>query len=483
MWKSYKNNNARQGNVSLFILFIESIDSIFRIYFVKTFMLKNPKLSMLLVEDDPYFSHEVGKELKNFGHFDVASFKEHAINLLTQNHYDLALIDLNLHEQDQASGLEVLKKAKKLGIYSIVLSNNENEEFTKEAYKLGCDHFLRKNNFKHSLTPYLNSYIRNQAQINWTEYFSKEFITTDQKLINGIKNLASIDLSESNIFISGETGVGKTHLAKLIHKLNYDNDAFVSFNCSQIPEALIESELFGYKKGAFSGADKDKPGLLELANHGTLFLDEIATMPLYTQQKLLKAIEEKEFFPLGAKKKVKVQFTLISATCENIQEKILTKQFRNDFYFRISGFEIFIPPLRKRLHDIEKQIIIFLSKTDRKFILEEEAFNILKNYSWPGNSRELKAFIYKLSLSKTGIISQNHPELAKIKNTSIPIQEDFLSKKQIDFIKTYGLKKCLLEVEKAALMNFEKKYDGKVTEIIENLKISNSSFYRIQKHI
>mgnify|MGYP003867468169 CR=1 FL=1 len=444
-------------------------------------MSKRKKLSILLVEDDKYFSFELAKILSSYGNHDLCSNLNQALTLLEQNHYDLAIIDLNLDQSPYPSGLSVLEVAKSKNIYSIVLSNNENDKFTKKSYQLGCDHFLRKSTFRNSLKNYLDSYLRIQHKINWNEYFSKKFITKNFPLIQSIRNLAEMNLKNNSVLLFGKTGSGKTHLAKLIHELNYDNKNFFHFNCSEVPENLIESELFGYVQGAFTGASKAKKGLLELADNGTLFLDEIATMPLYTQQKLLKVLEEKEFTPIGATKANKVNFTLISATCEDIQQKINDNLFREDFYYRINGFEITIPPLKERPEDIELQIYHFLSKTSRKFFIEKTVIDSLLNYSWPGNTRELKKLIKNLSLDKQGIITLSHPLISQLK-----IKENnnntLLSDKQLNFIHTFGLRTFITEIEKEAVLESHERFNGKITEVIKSLKISNSSFYRIMNN-
>jgi len=441
------------------------------------------KISILLVEDDPYFSLRVKKTLEEFGPVSLANSEQVALNLVKSEVFDIAFIDLNLSFDDSLGGLKVLKETIEKNIYSIVLSNNEQDFATKSAYSIGCKHFLRKKHFNKSLRQYIENFLRTERNHNWDHYFQKSFITSDLSLKNNIKNLSSVNLYNQNIFLSGETGVGKTHLAKLLHSMTYDNKNFVHFNCSEIPKELIDSELFGYEKGAFTGADKPRKGLLELADGGTLFLDEIATMPLYTQKKLLKVLDDKEFSPLGSNEIRKVSFTLICATCENLQDLISQKKFREDLFYRISGFEINIPPLRQRKQDIENQIFHFLSQSERRFFLEEETFNILINYDWPGNTRELQKLLNALSLSSEGVITTTHPLLEKVSNQSIKKENNqtqgFINNLHLEFIKSYGLKAFIKKIEKSALMQVHKKNDFKVTKTIKDLSISNSQFYRI----
>jgi DNA-binding NtrC family response regulator len=438
-------------------------------------------LRILFVEDDPYIAHSVGKVLKEFGSFQHASNLTQALNLLDSFEFDIAIIDLNLSQRIDLKGLNVLEKVKQKNIYSIILSNYENSDVIKTAYQIGCDHFLDKNKFSQSLAPYLKQFKTRKNFFDWEKIFKTQFITEDPALKTTIKNLLNMKLKDKCFLIEGETGVGKTFLAKFIHEAIDKNSSFVSYNCSQVPETLIDAEIFGYAKGAFSGAETSHEGLLKRANGGVLFLDEIATMPLYTQQKLLKAIEEKEFTPLGANKSEKVSFTLISATCENLSEKIEAKKFRQDFYFRIAGFEILIPPLRNRKEDIELQVYHFIAQSERRFFIEENIIKIFKNCLWPGNTRQLKKVIEKLSEASEGIISEDHPVIQRIALTKDFLPDDFLTKEQKSFIYEQGLKNFVKKIEQDMVQEVMRNFDGKIAKSISTLQISSSSFYRILK--
>ena len=232
-----------------------------------------------------------------------------------------------------------------------------------------------------------------------------------------IKDLVDIIMqvskSDISVLIFGESGVGKEVFARAIH--GYSNRAdkpLVSVNCGAIPEGILESELFGHKKGSFTGAMENRKGYFEIADEGTLFLDEIAEMPLTTQVKLLRVIETKEFMRIGAETVTKVDVRIIAATNKDLQKEVDSKRFREDLFFRLKAVTFSIPPLRKRIGDIEELAKFFLkSYSEGNHIttprITDEAMEILKSYSWPGNIRELKNTIETaVALNKNGVLDE-----------------------------------------------------------------------------
>src|SRR5208282_5205498 len=220
-------------------------------------------------------------------------------------------------------------------------------------------------------------------------------------VFDSIKRMAR---ATTNVIIRGESGVGKELVAKALHEQSPRRSrAFVSVNCAALPESLMESELFGYERGAFTGAVAAKEGRIELANHGTLFLDEIATLTPALQSKLLRVLEERALLRLGGKKPIKVDFRLVCATNENLEEMVKEGRFREDLYYRIHVVPIFVPPLRERADDIPILIDYFLAvyraanQVPMKR-LSDEALQALKRYSWPGNVRELQNVVQRLVL-------------------------------------------------------------------------------------
>lgn len=442
-------------------------------------MTKEKHIRILIIEDDPYFRIGLKDYLKDYGIIEEASNAEEGTLKLQSNFYDLALIDMQL--QGQMAGLSLVSLAKKKGVHNIVLSSTVDETITEIAYNNGCNHFLSKLKYKTELETYIHQYLEASKANSFENFIAKEYITTDSELISKIKELTLTNLKNKTLFITGETGVGKSLIGKHLHHFIYKKDApFVHLNCSEISENLMEAELFGYVKGAFTGAISDKKGKLELASHGTLFLDEIATMPLSMQQKLLKALDEKSFYPVGSTTPKKLEFTLITATCEDIFSKIQKGEFRKDLFYRICGFSLDIKPLRERKQDIHALIHHFLNESPRRFVIKEEALDSLIQYPWEGNIRELKKTIEMLSLKSKGVIyKEDLPESLQFQTSLETSGNNLLTKTQKEFIYNYGLKDFIAKIEQEMTKESLKRNQGKITQCIKELQISTSSFYRI----
>ncbi len=229
------------------------------------------------------------------------------------------------------------------------------------------------------------------------EFKSKNGIIGKSKEINDLVDIImQVAQSDISVLIYGESGVGKEIFAKAIHAhSNRSNKQMVSVNCGAIPEGIIESELFGHKKGSFTGAVESRKGYFEIADNSTLFLDEIGELPLTTQVKLLRVLENKEFMKLGAETVVRVDVRIIAATNKDLQKEVDARRFREDLFFRLKAVSLNIPPLRKRKNDIEDLAKHFAKNycDNNKVVCPDftnGAIEILKNYSWPGNIRELK---------------------------------------------------------------------------------------------
>lgn len=297
-----------------------------------------------------------------------------------------------------------------------------------------------------------------------------------KKVVDMALKIAKQDVT---VLLQGESGVGKEVVAKLISKhSNRREKPFIKINCGAIPENLLESELFGYERGAFTGAsEKGKPGLFELANGGTLFLDEIGTLPMQMQVKLLRAIQEKEITRVGGSKTINLDIRIISATNTDLIKAVRTNQFRNDLYYRLNVFPIFIAPLRERKEDIPYLAESFLDKFNSRYNclkrMEDDVVQILLKYDWPGNVRELENMIERLILTSdedkipAALAASQLGELTPEDNWVIPK-------------KAQGLKKSVAEYEKKIILANLTNYKT-MSELAQALGIDKSTLCRKMK--
>jgi len=292
-------------------------------------------------------------------------------------------------------------------------------------------------------------------------------------------------IADSNVpvLIMGETGTGKELVAKEIHDLSERKKRpFITVNCGAIPEGLIESELFGHKKGAFTGAVSDRIGKFEAANNGTLFLDEIGELSMLLQVKLLRAIQEKEVTPVGANNNISVNVRIITATNRNLEEEVAKGNFRADLYYRLNVFQLFLPPLRERGSDIMLLADHFIKKysnQQNKNIerIDTPAIDMLMAYHWPGNVRELENVIERgIVLSKDRkSINSDCFEYLVAKSVSLNNYEDAISVIR-DTILDFQLN--LSDVENDILKNILSYFDGNILTAVSKTSISKNKFYR-----
>ncbi|MBC7691086.1 MAG: sigma-54-dependent Fis family transcriptional regulator [Methylotenera sp.] len=362
---------------------------------------------VLVVDDDADLRLSVASALSE-NHFlvDQAKDGEEGVNRIRAGHYDLVLLDVNM---PRLSGLEALKeiKAHDPSIIAIMLTAFSNVRDAVEATKEGAYNYLEKpikaenlvylveralkaNNMVKNLT--LSSPVFKMP--SGTDFIGQS--TEMKKVFSVIDKLSRVDTA---VLIRGESGTGKELVAQALHYNGPRKDnRFVTVNCSAIPENLIESEFFGHEKGAFTGADSRKIGKFQYADGGTLFLDEIGDVSPAMQVKLLRALQEKKFTPVGSNREVEVNVRIVAATNRNLEEMIKNGQFREDLFYRLNVLPIQLPPLRERKNDIEVLCRYFIEKFNqhhKKNItgLSEGAMTLLKAHSWPGNIRELENVI------------------------------------------------------------------------------------------
>lgn len=327
-----------------------------------------------------------------------------ALKKIEADDFDLVISDLRM---DDIDGLQVLEKALALrsGLIVIIMTAFASVESAVEAMKKGASDYIVKpfinedvkmtvrRLLEHKKVLMENLVLRQQLS---QQFGSRSFVGISPQIAQVFDVLSKVIPTRSNILILGESGTGKGLVAEAVHVNSQRKDKpFISINCSAIPETLLESELFGYRKGAFTGATSDKKGLITMADQGTLFLDEIGDMPSGLQAKVLKVLETGEVHPLGDTKTVFVDVRLVAATNKDLEEQIKKGLFREDLYYRLNVIEVKIPPLRERKEDIKvlaQHFIEKYSKENNKRVtgMSDEALSALNSYSWPGNIRELR---------------------------------------------------------------------------------------------
>ncbi len=392
-----------------------------------------------VVFDDERTILNVIKKILKKENIDVKTFEkgENAVNVIKDIKPDIVFLDINLKDTD---GIEILKEISSFEEkpFVVMISGYNDYKYLIEAMKLGAYDYIPKpfdiDKIKKIVKEIKETVETPSSELN----VSSEIVGKSPLMANVFKLVGRASTTDEPVLITGESGTGKEVIANLIHKFSPRSEKpFIAINCAAIPADLIESELFGYEKGAFTGAVSSKKGKFELANGGTLFLDEINQLPYEAQGKLLRAIQEKEITPLGSAKNVKINVKIIAATNENLKELVEKGLFREDLYYRLSVFEINLPPLRERKEDIPELVKLFTKQTLKKLGLKkggfsEESIEVLKNYNFPGNIRELKNLVSKLiSIYRERIITPDllPPDISR--NNKFNIYEVF--KKEIKF--------------------------------------------------
>lgn len=416
------------------------------------------KGKILIVDDEKGILDTLAGILEDEG-YDIflTEDAETALEILEKEEIDLIFLDVWLPKM---SGIDAIKriKEKDSDILIIMISGHGNVEIAVEAIKLGAYDFLEKplSMERVILTTERALQFKNleRENIKLRSSIDKkyELVGTSSAMKKIKSQIELIAKGDSRVLIIGESGTGKELVARAIHSMsNRSRAPFIEVNCAAIPQELIESELFGHEKGAFTGAIERKIGKFELANGGTLFLDEIGDMSLLTQAKLLRVIETQKFQRVGGTRDITVNVRIISATNKDLLEEIKKGNFREDLYYRLNVVPIYIPPLRERKEDIPELIRYFIDEFSKEKgwkvkTVDHQAMKILQNYDWPGNIRELRNAVERLmimtvnevitlsDIESTGIIGQNTKDESYFKYKTLKeakdaFERDFLIRK------------------------------------------------------
>ena len=372
---------------------------------------------ILIIDDDSRIRQILSEILKTKGFFPIeAAGGREALDLVRTMKTDLALLDLKMPGMD---GIETLREIRKIdpAMPVIIITAHGDVPTAVEAIKLGANDFMLKPpDFDHLIIT-LNKALEKRElekkvlQLTTEMEESLEWLLGKSPIIKKvIEQIRQVAWSDFSIIIQGETGTGKSYIANLIHNLSTRKKGpFMTVDMGALPETLVESELFGFEKGAFTGAEKKKRGLFELAVGGTLLIDEVQNMSPFVQSKLLRVVEEKKVYPLGSTQPMDINARLIAATNTNLKQAVADKKFREDLFFRLGEFMIIIPPLRERTEDIPFLAQRFLHEAATELKkqvrgISGEAETLLRQYPWPGNIRELKNVMRRAVLLSEGDI-------------------------------------------------------------------------------
>jgi two-component system, NtrC family, nitrogen regulation response regulator NtrX len=416
--------------------------------------------SILIIDDEPgirrtFTSSLEDEKYKVFSAEDALA----GIEILKTEIIDIVFLDVLLPKM---GGIEALEKIKNEwpAVEIVMISGHANIDMAVRAVKLGAFEFLEK---PFSLDKVL-TVCRNAAAIKKlreenknlkraNERSSEEIIGTSSLIRNIRETVKQAAESDARILITGENGVGKEVIARAIHRCSARADnPFVDVNCAAIPETLIESELFGHEKGAFTDAVSTRRGRFEMAHGGTLFLDEIGDMSLSAQAKVLRVIQERRVERLGGEKTIETDVRIIAATNQDLEKAFEEGRFRQDLFFRLNVIPIHVPPLRERTEDISMLLCHFLKLQNTEITLEADAVEILASHDWPGNVRELKNLAERIAVMHQGpcitgddISKLLNKKSKKQQNTGNQLPEGILERNYNDAKDSF--EKCYLEFQ------------------------------------
>lgn len=439
---------------------------------------------ILVVDDDEDILTSARLLLKQFfRQVDTLSKPTNIISFLSEHSVDLVLLDMNFkrNENEGTAGLQWLNRIKEFDaeIQVIPMTAYAEIELAVTAVKKGAYDFIIKPWINDKLIATLSAALQLKKSQNEISQLKQErsqlladmeteftaFIGESEPILALKKTLSRVAKTDANVLITGENGTGKEVLARHIHRLSLrEQGPFIALDIGAVAENLFESELFGYKKGAFTDAKQDKPGRFSMAQGGTLFLDEIGNLSLASQAKLLGALQNKLITPLGSTKTQKIDVRLVAATNTELPEAIANKEFRTDLYYRINTVELHLPPLRERSSDIPLLVQHFLELYSRKYQkrglkLSKQEADYLRKQEWPGNVRELQHRVERAVIMSDGklVFSDYQPV---VKNETAP--------------ETFNLD----EVERETIRKALSKHEGNISRAAKALGLTRTALYR-----
>ena len=444
--------------------------------------MTNSEFTILLVDDEKSIRETLKMLLTENGYKVVlASDGFEALDILKNQFIDILITDLRMPKMD---GIELMERALKTDPYLgvIFISAYADIKCAVSAIKLGAFDYIQKSFTNDEFLITVESAVKRKKLLEENRHLKRKLennykfgqvIGKSDKMQLIFSMIDRIAQSKATVLLSGESGVGKEVFAKLIHERSKRKDKnFVVINCGAIPENLIESELFGHEKGAFTGANQVKIGKFEQADQGTVFLDEVGELPLSMQVKFLRVLQEREFQRVGSLESIKTDIRIIAATNKNLMEEVKNGNFREDIYYRLNVINFEIPPLRERKEDIPLLAEHFLESFTKEYnkdlkIIDIEALSILVNYPWLGNVRELKN-----TIERAVVVAEKNEETL----TKNHIPKEILGEDN-NMQYTANEKMTLKEFEKIFITNTLKQTNGNKTKTAEILGVKRQTLY------
>jgi DNA-binding NtrC family response regulator len=466
------------------------------------------EITILLVDDEEDLLVDIREYFEAYPLTTYAD-PQQACVAIKQRSYDILIVD---YRMPKMSGIEVLIEAKKAQAYTYGIL------FTAYAEKELLEDVINKN-LVHKVVGKPLKLKQLQAVVDEAictchaqkeaeqqldslkqecEQLKQALTQTRHPVIglnNGLKQVfqqvQAVALHPINVLLTGETGTGKEVIAQLLHALSPRKDQrFIKVNCAAIPDHLLESELFGYTKGAFTGASSDKPGKIELAHEGTLFLDEIGEMKVALQAKLLRVLQEKDLERLGSNKRITVDFRLIVATNRDLHEHVSNKLLREDLYYRINTFPIHVPPLRDRREDIPDLLRYFLEKGCQELGIQplaigEPVVKRLQDYRWPGNVRELENAVMRALITSLGHTRLEESAFDFLCSRDRDLEQSGAIDEALQVLRNAVIDRCIgvKDIEKLLLNSILEYYEGNVAHAVKHTGILKDRFYRSRKDL
>lgn len=449
---------------------------------------------ILVVDDEIFIRENLERTLSLKGYaVSTAENRAQTINQISEGDIDLVLLDLNLGKE---SGLTLLREIKEIdqNILVIIITGYGTVETAVEALKMGAYDYIKKPFKADAIHLIVRLALETQSLKRELKSLKREggaplaeMVGASQQMNEVFKNIMEVSKHENaTVLITGESGTGKEVAARAIHNLSPRKDRpFVDINCGSLPYNLLESELFGHEKGAFTDARTRKIGLLEDAAGGTVFLDEIGEMDMNLQVKFLRVLEERKIRRLGSTRNIDIDVRIVAATNKDLKEAINNKEFREDLYYRLNVFPISLPALRERKDDIPLLLNSFIKRYNTEFKknireVSREALDLFRNYSWPGNIRELKNIVERICIMNSGGVITPDQLPREIAGEAAPRQSEMMFD-----IPPEGadLEKMLENIEKEVLKQALKMTDGNVSGTSRLLNTPRGTLrYKLEKY-